>query len=661
MTIRPKRAMTSFDVAAVVKELNDFTGSRIANIYGGENWFIMKLRGVKDARFLIIPGVRAHLTTLDITSKNMPTPLVMGLRKYIRNAVLKEAAQLGFDRIIVLKLYSKGEEYKLYIELLPRGILALTDENNTIIHLSETLRMKDRTLKRGAKYVPPPPTSTPPDKLKVNKICECITHGSIANLVKCLGYPGEVVEEALARMEKQVEELPKIHEKESVCNTLLEILHAILNESDGRHGYILYKGNEALSVVPFNPRGLVRLYGLQAREVVGFSDALDTFFSARGLVSYEEGDILKAEKNRLLASLQRAQEELAKLKKKAEELRETISVFGENIGTIYDAYNCAKRIRDVSGWSRVTEKCEHVVKVRESEGKIYVKLNERIIEVDLRLGPDKQLVELTRRLGEIEAKIKRGENALKDVENKLKSIEEKIVRRMIKAKVSVRRREWFEKYHWLITRNGLLAIGGRDAAQNESLVKKYLTPNRIFMHAEVHGAPAVIIFTEGNEPKEEDLKDAALLAAAYSKAWKSGMGAVDVYWVWGDQVSKSPPSGEYLGKGAFMVYGKRNYIRNIELKIALGIDYSEDKGLQIIVGPPEIVKERSIVYAILAPGDEEPASLAKKLKKTFTKKFDNNIQILLDSLSIDELRSRIPGSSRIIKIDKGAKTAPLLT
>ena len=52
---------------------------------------------------------------------------------------------------------------------------------------------------------------------------------------------------------------------------------------------------------------------------------------------------------------------------------------------------------------------------------------------------------------------------------------------------------WFEKFHWFISSDGYLVVGGRDAQQNEILVKRFMTQHDIFVHADIHGAPCVII------------------------------------------------------------------------------------------------------------------------------------------------------------------------
>ena len=61
---------------------------------------------------------------------------------------------------------------------------------------------------------------------------------------------------------------------------------------------------------------------------------------------------------------------------------------------------------------------------------------------------------------------------------------------IVKEQIS---REWYERYRWFITTDGLLVIGGRDASSNSALIRKHLTEHDIVFHAEVHGSPFFII------------------------------------------------------------------------------------------------------------------------------------------------------------------------
>ncbi|CAN0421179.1 unnamed protein product, partial [Hapterophycus canaliculatus] len=52
---------------------------------------------------------------------------------------------------------------------------------------------------------------------------------------------------------------------------------------------------------------------------------------------------------------------------------------------------------------------------------------------------------------------------------------------------------WFEKFNWFITSENFLVLSGRNAQQNEVVVKKYLRPGDIYVHADLHGAASCVV------------------------------------------------------------------------------------------------------------------------------------------------------------------------
>jgi len=142
--------------------------------------------------------------------------------------------------------------------------------------------------------------------------------------------------------------------------------------------------------------------------------------------------------------------------------------------------------------------------------------------------------------------------------------EEKIV---IRKK---RKREWYEAFRWMFTSGGFLVIGGRDARTNELIIKKYLEEGDLFFHADVVGAPAVVM-KRGEEAGEGDILEAAIFSASYSRAWRMGLYRVPVFYVRASQVTLSPPSGEYRPRGGAIIKGKREWTE-APLGIYLGFD-----------------------------------------------------------------------------------------
>ncbi|ORM41292.1 Ribosome quality control complex subunit 2 [Babesia sp. Xinjiang] len=143
--------------------------------------------------------------------------------------------------------------------------------------------------------------------------------------------------------------------------------------------------------------------------------------------------------------------------------------------------------------------------------------------------------------------------------------------------VKVRKRMWFEKFHWFITSDGYLVLGGRDAAQNELLVKRYLTKGDLYFHADVHGASSCILKNpkETAESHNNSIEEAACFAICLSSAWNQKM-VVPAWWVHHHQVSRSAPTGEYLPHGSFMIRGKKNYVQPQRLEMAIGVVFHVD-------------------------------------------------------------------------------------
>ncbi|WP_298278257.1 NFACT RNA binding domain-containing protein, partial [Ferroplasma sp.] len=174
---------------------------------------------------------------------------------------------------------------------------------------------------------------------------------------------------------------------------------------------------------------------------------------------------------------------------------------------------------------------------------------------------------------------------------------------------------WFESYHWFTSSAGNMVMSGRDAKTNEKLVKKHMSDNDIYVHADLYGAPSTVIKNDGIDITEETIREACEFAVSLSRAWPAGIGSGTAYWVEPSQVSKTPESGEFVSKGSWIVRGKRNYVLNLplQLKISL-IDY---KGNTLPMISPAETKTESEKYVIIKPGNEKRSTAAEKISKIF--------------------------------------------
>src|SRR6188472_4729811 len=155
-------------------------------------------------------------------------------------------------------------------------------------------------------------------------------------------------------------------------------------------------------------------------------------------------------------------------------------------------------------------------------------------------------------------------------------------------------KEWYERYRWFITSDGLLAIGGRDSSSNSVVIRKHLTERDIVFHAEVYGSPFFIIknFNNTGEMMEASLQQVAQATVSFSRAWKDGLFSADAYWVMPNQIKKGAPTGQFLPKGSFVIEGKRNYMKGIGIRLAIGIVQFNDNRYALICGPADAIKKR---------------------------------------------------------------------
>ena len=220
-------------------------------------------------------------------------------------------------------------------------------------------------------------------------------------------------------------------------------------------------------------------------------------------------------------------------------------------------------------------------------------------------------------------KIKGAKEAIARARKELKRLQkkEKIEVEKQKEITKVVKREWYEKFRWFYSSENFLVLGGRDATSNEVLIKKHTDPHDIVLHTDMVGSPFFVIKTEGKKPIAT-LKEAADATTTFSKAWKLGLQTSDVFYVNPDQVSKKARPGEYMGKGAFMIYGKTNYINN---KVNLAIGLYKDK---IMSGPEEAVKKHCKKYLILIQGSEKVSQIAKKIQHKLGGSLDDIIRAL---------------------------------
>ena len=321
------------------------------------------------------------------------------------------------------------------------------------------------------------------------------------------------------------------------------------------------------------------------------------------------------------------------------------------------------------------------VSVDGSEGTVTVEIDGERITLTASEGVEKNADRLYREAKRIEGKKEGAEEAIAQTRSELEEVEQRKeeweaadagdggaggdgngdddedqpVDWLAEPSIPVRQSEhWFEDYRWFHTSDGFLVIGGRDADDNEDLVKKYLDRGDRFFHAQAHGGPATILKATGPSESydgdvdipESSKREAAQFAVSYSSVWKDGKFAGDVYEVGSDQVSKTPESGEFLEKGGFAIRGDRTYYEGTEVGVAVGITCEPET--RVIGGPPAAIEPRAVTSIEVEPGRYAQNDAAKRLYREFKGRFadDSFVRKVASPDLIQEFLP--PGGSRMV-------------
>ncbi|MEM3579306.1 MAG: ribosome rescue protein RqcH, partial [Candidatus Bathyarchaeia archaeon] len=575
-----KEEFRSFDVAAVVRELKEtIVNSRVNNIYqlDGETLLFKLRRGENVFRLVLEAGKRLHLTSYTLEKPLIPPAFCMALRKYLRNSTLTNIGQYRFERIVILSFTGKAGEFRLIIELFGEGNMILLNSENRILHALRYKRMRDRNILRGENFAFPPPSGQNPLEINLQTFIEGLKGFGDTEIVRALarflGIGGTYAEEILLKLGI---------DKTTPCNSLntsqMEEIYKCLEELirqvlKGKLEPCIVFGekDEPLDVAPFR---LKRYEELKHQFYSSFNEALDEFYTkAKALerVKIEKTDeTLKREIERLRRVLAEQERTLQETEQKAEKYKrigDLIYAYSSELqtllNTLWEEKKSGKEWEDVVSKALAEKRAgSRQYTFFESIDKQRLVLNVCIENVRFSLdmrkgllvnaaeyyerakaakrkleGAKTALEETRRKLLEVESKLKEAEKAALTASSK---VEEELTKRKI------RRKNWFEKFKWFITSDGFLVVAGKDAASNEALIKKYTTPEDLVFHADVAGAPFVVVKTEGKTPSQQCLEEAAEFAAAHSRGWREGFASVDVYWVKPSQLSKTGGSGEYV-------------------------------------------------------------------------------------------------------------------
>ena len=709
-----KKAMSGFDLRVMARELDALKGAYVKKAYMPHyEQIVLRVnpKEIEQRDIVFVRGARIYPSQRARPLPMTPPPFAMVLRKHLRNARLTGVQQVGFDRVLAFSFDTKNGERTLYVEVFRDGNIILVDQDGIIIQPLTHASYAGRTLKKGVSYTPPPEAMDPyaldegslgallkeSDRDLVSTLGGKVNLGAThANAVCALAghEPNSATSDAdpskvFTALTRLLEDLDTSDEGyllvkptaedpsdwEAHLSTLDQPQqHLWLSERAVEATPILLPHHDGVPHVSYSSlceKGTHDAHALQRREEERFEQA----GPGRG----QSTEVEKLERRK-------AQQEkaLGGFSEKIEKQQRLGHLIQEHWTHVEGLLDQTKQAVARDGWSAVRKAIKAIpwiISAAPADRTITVLLPDENSEAkgpQVMLELDATVHQNAQRYFESARKQKNKTSgaveALAETERKLKRARKSEAKQKASGKLNRlkrSKRKWFEQHRWGMIEGGHLLVGGKDAKGNDSVVKKHLSTEDMYLHADLHGAPSCSLRSsqgfalEERRPahlppdipayrlvdKLEDtaltkdkLQQAAVLALSWSRAWNGGGAHGTVYSVKPAQVSKSAQTGEYVGKGAFVIRGQRTWYKDMDVRIGIGI--IAVNGVPMVVsGTPAHILSVCQRYAILSPGLTKKDQLANKIYRT-------------TGLSTDDLLSVLPGACDVID-EHGMLTPPV--
>ena len=618
-----------------------------------KNSILLKLHHPTESDINLIVSTKGIWITTKKYKQMEENQLLSILSREIERAKISSVSQPGSERIFFLHFTSKdNKERKLVVEIFGKGNIILCDQSMKILWILNPVEVRHRILKTGLEYVLPPNRGEDVfqislEGMKKSRDTQPENTDLVRWLAKCTSLPRKYVEEILLHSGISAKYANNLSDNDvqNIYDKTKEITSKVIDETNHEPSIIVDKLGLAIDASPIVMSG-----DSNAKKVESYMDGIDQVLSNE-IISI--GRSLKTEEtDRKILELEHDLEEQNKaktqvitrsqnLRRVAHELMNLSSMGVEdmNDSTVRSLLenNDSNVVMEngITYWIIENERIKFQSSIPKSSSLLFSRAKE--LERGA-INIDKASEELILRVEKLQ--------------NQTQKIHEKIQFSKLESK------QWYERYRWFVTSDGYLVIGGRDASSNSAIIRKYMTENDIIFHAEIHGSPFFLVKNVNNQEKQDSsyVEDTAQATISFSRAWKDGLSSGDAYWVFPNQVKKGAPTGQFLPKGSFVIEGKRNFCRGIELKLSIGLVQIEKK-YSIVCGPLNAVRKRSLVFTSLLPGGTDPMNLAKKVKSEFVRaisEFDQSLAEYCKKISLDEFIRMLPtGQSKIERAERG--------
>ncbi len=629
------------------------SGYYVSNISSiTKNSILLKLHHPAESNIMLMVSTKGIWFTNKKYRQIEENQFVKVLSREIERAKISSVSQPGSERIFFLYFVNRANKVrKLIVEIFGKGNIILCDESMEILWILNPIEVRHRTLRTGSEYVLPPKRGE--DVLQISlesmkKIASLQPNNTevVKWLGNCTSLPRKYLEEILLQsaINTKYVNLLSDNDIEIIYEKTREITNKIIDEKNHAPSVILDKLGLAVDTSPIPMSKEVNV-----KKVETYMDGIDQVLSNEILTI---GRNLKTEEaDRKILELEHDLEEQNKAK---------MQVISKSKSLRNLAHELMKLsfigIQDMNDNKVNTLLQSNDSKIVHENGLTYLDLFNERLKLESNIPTFSSLLfcrakELERGSINIDKASEELKSRIERVQNQTQKIREKIQFNMLESK------HWYERYRWFVTTDGHLVIGGRDASSNSAVIRKHMTENDIVFHAEIHGSPFFLVKNVRNQENGNFVDETAQATVSFSRAWKDGLSSGDAYWVFPNQVKKGAPTGQYLPKGSFVIEGKRNFYKGVELKLSIGLIQIENNRYTIVCGPSNAIRRRSLVFASLLPGGSDPMNLAKKVKSEFVRvisEFDSDLADYLKKVVLDEFIRMLPsGQSKIERIERG--------
>jgi predicted ribosome quality control (RQC) complex YloA/Tae2 family protein len=609
-----KNSMSSFDLTTVVQELQILVGGRFDKAFQKGDELAIRVSSKDIGKKEVFSKVGKWLILRDpVKGEGHPGTFAMVLRKHLSNARLTNIEQHDFDRVAVFD-FKKKENFQLIFELFGRGNVVLVREGKIVNPLRRE-SWSSREIKIGEDYKFPP-SHHDPRSLSLEEF-EPFFEESEKDLVRTLALDlnlgGQYSEELCLRTEIDKKSQASELSTEQI-GKVYEELQGIFKEIESKKNpNVIHQKEEILDATPVP---LKQHESFETKAFETMSEALEF------LISSLEEDVEEVEEEDEVARYERRikqqEEAVEKSKVKEKEFREVADYIRANL-PLFE--KLLEELKSGKPDDTIVESIDHKKRTARLSLPDGMKLT-----LDYRESVYDNASVFYDKAKKQKSKRERLKEAIAESKKEMKKAAKQRARREKHPKIDPTKQFWFDTYRWFISSEGHLVIAGRDAKSNDRIVKRHLKTGDRYAHAEIRGAPSVVV-KEGSKATDVTLREACEFALSFSKAWKAKTGGGTAYWVTPEQVSKRPESGEFLPKGAFMVRGKRNYFRDLELEVAVGeIAYQGSR--KVMCGPRSAIESQSKRIVILRPGETKKEKTAKELSELYRVPVDEMTRIL---------------------------------